>query len=290
MGLSRAAGPEPAATLGIGRERVRAGFRTVWVVVDWLHDLPTIWLALAVLALAYLCAAAIYLAVLALAKGPRAQAFKAVSPGMLPPMGLLFGLIAGFLAVQVWNAAGQAQEAVDREASALRSVQLLARAFPGKPETRIRVLLRRQIEEAVNREWPAMASGNATLGGAPAALADALELALTLTPRTEGQKTAQREMVASVQDALDARRQRIIVSESSVNWVKWVGLILVAALTLVSIAFVHSDNRLAAALAIWLFATAVASALILIASQDRPFKGQFRVSPEPLEQVEPARG
>jgi hypothetical protein len=259
-------------------------------VGDWLHDLPTIWLALVVLGLTYLCAAAIYLAVFALAKGPRAQAFKALSPGMLPPMGLLFALLAGFLAVQVWNDAGVAQQAVDSEASALRSVELLARAFPGRPEARMRVLLRRQIEEAVNEEWPAMASGNATLTVAPAALADALEFALRLTPRTEGQKTAQREMVASVQAAFDARRQRIIVSESSVNWVKWAGVIFVAALTLVAIAFVQSDNRLTAALALWLFATAAAAAVILIASQDRPFSGQFRVSPDVLEEVEPARG
>jgi hypothetical protein len=91
-------------------------------VVDWLHDLSTIWLALVVLGLAYLCAATICLTVLALATGPRAQAFKAVSPGLLPPMGLLFGPIVGFLAVQVWNDAGEAQQAVDREASALRSV------------------------------------------------------------------------------------------------------------------------------------------------------------------------
>ena len=74
---------------------------------------------------------------MALSVGTRGEAFKAFSPGMLPPMGLLFALIVGFLAAQVWTDAGRAQEAVNREASALRSVVLLVHAFPGEPETRM---------------------------------------------------------------------------------------------------------------------------------------------------------
>ena len=133
-----------------------------------------------------------------------------------------------------------------------------------------------------------MSTGDATLTVVPVALDRALRLALALEPRTEGQKTAQREIVASLQNALDARRQRIILSESSVNWVKWIGVILVGALTLVAIAFVQSGNRLAAAIALGLFASAMACSLVLIASQNRPFSGQFRIRPDLLQQVEPA--
>ena len=255
--------------------------------MGWLHDLSTGWLAVVVFAATYLVAAAIFLVVMALARDRRADAFKAVSPGLLPPMALLFGLLVGFLAAQVWSDSGRAQLAVDREASALRSVVLLMEAYPGEPEAQMRVLLRRYIEESVTEEWPAMARGDATLTVIPVALDRALRLGLKLTPRTEGQKTAQREIVASVQTAFDARRQRIILSESSVNWVKWTGVILVGVLTLFAIAFVQSGNRLAAALALWLFASAMACSLVLIASQDRPFSGEFRIRPDLLEQVAP---
>jgi hypothetical protein len=77
--------------------------------VGWLHDLSTGWLALVVFAASYLVAAAIFVVVMALAKGRRAEAFKAVSSGLLPPMGLLFGLLVGFLAAQVWSNADRAQ-------------------------------------------------------------------------------------------------------------------------------------------------------------------------------------
>jgi hypothetical protein len=205
-------------------------------------------------------------------------------------MALLFGLLVGFLAAQVWSDSGRAELAVDREASALRSVVLLMEAYPGEPEAQMRVLLRRHIEESVTEEWPAMARGDATLTVIPVALDRALRVGLNLTPRTEGQKTAQREIVASVQTAFDARRQRIILSESSVNWVKWTGVILVGIFTLIAIAFVQSGNRLAAALALWLFASAMACSLVLIASQDRPFSGHFRIRPDLLQQVAPGNG
>ena len=256
-------------------------------ITSWLQDLPLAGLALIVFALTFLAAAAIYIVVMALAVGKRGEAFKAFSPGMLPPMGLLFALIVGFLAAQVWSDAGRAQEAVNREASALRSMVLLAHAFPGEPETRMDALVRRHIREAVDEEWPAMAHQRATLTVIPAPLAQGLQLAIGLSPRTEGQKTAQREIVDSLQSAFDARRQRILVSESSVNWVKWTGVILVALLTLIAIAFVHSDNRLTAALAMGIFAAAVAASLMLIAAQQRPFSGQFAVRPDPLIQVMP---
>ena len=72
----------------------------------------------------------------------------------------------------------------------------------------MRALVRRHIEEAVNEEWPAMADRNATLRAVPASLAEALQLALALEPRSEGEKVEQREMVAALEAALDARRAR----------------------------------------------------------------------------------
>ncbi len=206
---------------------------------------------------------------------------------MLPPLGVIFGLMVGFLAVQVWGDTDRARLAVDREASALRSVVLLAERFPGDPEERLRALVRRHVQEAATKEWPAMAEQRETLRTIPASLVEAQRLVLALTPRGEGEKLAQREMVTALENALDARRQRIIVSESTVNWVKWSGVILLAVLTLLAIAFVHSDNRLTAAIAMAIFASAAAVSISIIAAQDRPFSGQLGVRPDVLLQVVP---
>ena len=132
-----------------------------------------------------------------------------------------------------------------------------------------------------------MARQEASLRAAPTALAEALQLVVSMTPQGAGQQTAQREIIAALGSALDARRQRIIVSQAEVNSVKWWCLYLQAICELLVIAAVHCDNRLASAMAMGLFATGVAASVLLIAAHDRPFTGQISVGPEPLLQIMP---
>src|SRR5262245_5951717 len=118
---------------------------------------------LVVLALVYLVTAVIYLVITHLATGDRTRVFKAVSPGMLPPLSVVFALLIAFLASQVWSEAERASTAVNREASALRATMLLVGEFPGEPDTQMRGLIRQHIETAVRDEWPAMARRGVTL-------------------------------------------------------------------------------------------------------------------------------
>lgn len=135
-----------------------------------------------------------------------------------------------------------------------------------------------------------MSRGHATLTIAPARLAEALRFVLSLDPRHPGQVAAQREMVASFQGALEARRQRIILSRSSINWVKWTVLLVQAGLTLITIGMVHSDNRLTNRIIMGIFATGVGIAVVLIAAHSRPFTGEISVPPAVLLQVMPEAG
>jgi hypothetical protein len=196
---------------------------------DWIHALPLGWMALVVFGGTALGAAAIYWIVIGLATEDRVRAFKGVSPGLLPPLGIIFGLLVAFIAAQVW--------------------------------------------------------GDATLTMIPAGLGEALELATEFPVAGEGQAAAQREIVANLDNALDARRQRILLSRSAVDWVKWFALLFQAALTLTAIAMIHSDNRATARFAMGLFATAIAVCIFLLTAHDRLFTGQFSVRPTPLLQV-----
>lgn len=255
-------------------------------MITWVDDLSVGWLVVVVLAAMSVVTVVIYRAVFALVGEGRSPKLQ-ISPGMLPPMALVFGLLVGFLVAQLWSNASSARDAVNHEASSLRTVVLLAGSFPGKPETDLDARVRQHIELAATREWPAMARQNATLTVVPRALSGALQLAIALKPTTIGQQVAQREIVTSLENALDARRQRIILSQSTVNWIRWTAVIALALLTLVGIALVHSDNRRNAAFAMSIFAAAAAVTILVIASEDRPFSGPFRVSPEALLQVLP---
>src|SRR5262245_25903966 len=173
-------------------------------MTDWLQDLPVKWMALWIFAITYSVAGGIFAAVMALSAGGRASRFKGFSPGMLPPLGIIFGLFVAFIAAEIWEDIDHAHAAINREASALRTVVLLAAAFPGEPEVRLRDLTARHIDEAVSHEWPQMAQHSATLRVVPTFLGEALRTALALSPRGEGQISAQREIVGALEVALDA--------------------------------------------------------------------------------------
>ena len=149
-----------------------------------------------------------------------------------------------------------------------------------------RHIINRHIDEPVNQEWPEMAQQRMTLAALPTALIEALHDTLALKPADDSQRAAQAEMVKELHTALDARRQRIVISESALGTVKWLGLLLQGLCTLVAIALVHSDNRLARALTLILFATGIALSVLLIAAYSRPFT---TVGPALLKQVIPSQ-
>lgn len=103
----------------------------------WVLNLPVVWMSVAIFGGIYLFTAAVYVLITALAVGERARAFKVISPGMLPLMGIIFALLVAFLASEVWSQSDRANAAVNREASSLRGVLLLAVGFPGEPERRL---------------------------------------------------------------------------------------------------------------------------------------------------------
>src|SRR5690348_13530852 len=123
------------------------------IMNDWIHNLPIVWMGSVVFGLTALVTAAIYIVVMALSVGDRARSFKAVSPGLLPPLGILFALFIAFTATQVWSDNDKANSVVDREASALRTVVILAATFPGEPETHLRSLVRSYVADAAAQEW-----------------------------------------------------------------------------------------------------------------------------------------
>jgi hypothetical protein len=254
----------------------------------WLHNLPTWEMGLVVFAATCLAGTMIHLLTARLAVGPHMRSMKTVSPGLLSPLGVLFGLFVAFIAAQVWNDADRANAAVDMEASALKDVIVVSTALPKEAELQLRVLVRDYIENATATEWPMMARGTATLKVTPAALNDALRLTLSMPANTPGLQTAQRQITTSLEQALDARRQRILISQSEVNIVKWACVIWQAVFLLLTIGLIHCDDRLASAIAIGVFSAAVATSMLLILSHDRPFAGEFAVKPDPLIQVVPA--
>ena len=225
-------------------------------MVAWLGHAPLPVLVLVVFAAVYLGAALVLAGLWLARRKGHSESLGPLSPGLLSPLGLIFGLLVGFLVAGVWADRDDAEAAVGREASALRDVDLLMGAFPAqRPE--VQRLLAEQT------------------------------VVLSLPVQTEGQRVAQDRLVTAVDQALESRRTRLVLSGSAIDPLRLTALYLVALTTLAAMGAIHADRLRRAGVSLALLATAMALALTLLCAQAAPFAGYFAIVPDLLLQVRP---
>jgi hypothetical protein len=139
-----------------------------------------------------------------------------------------------------------------------------------------------------SNEWPAMARGQASLQSIAVGLADALTAVLSFTPVQANQQVAREHAVVSIERALDARRNRIRLSQAGIAPIQWLVIIVLAVLILITLAMVLLENRLAMAITTFIYSTAIAVCLVLLMVYDRPFGvGGFVIQPTVLRDIMP---
>lgn len=257
------------------------------MMIDWLYQLSVPEMAACILAASYLL---VWLLITVIQFGAQrgwAAAFKAISPVTLTPLAVIFGLLVGFLTNQVWNDAAGASAAVTREAGALRTLVILAERLDRAERESILAMVRAHVRSAVQEEWPAMADHRADWRTMALDDSTALEVILTLPSQSPAVQQVQSALVSALRDAQQARRERIVISQSYINPVKWAVLVVLAVLLLSTIAMIHCDNRLASLLSMLVFATGVSACLTLIASHNHPFTGEISMGPQLLQQALP---
>ena len=128
----------------------------------------------------------------------------------------------------------------------------------------------------------------ATLQSLAVGLAEAMAALLSFTPVHPSQQLAQKRALVAIEQALEARRGRIRLSQSEIAPIQWAVIIVLAVLIMVTIAMIHIDNQLARAIALFIFSTAIAICLVLLVVYDRPFgAGGSTVSPTLLRHIVP---
>ena len=111
----------------------------------------------------------------------------------------------------------------------------MANALLEHDKFRLRELIERHIDVSETEEWPAMATGQATIA-TPTALREALREALAFPTVDDTQKTAKTEIIDALQKALDSRRQRIVISQTTVSLVRWFGLLITGLCVMIGVA------------------------------------------------------
>jgi hypothetical protein len=250
------------------------------MIADWL-DLPSIGM-FAALVLLY-AATGVVIAWIALARITGMSRFDGVVAPFFGAVSVLFALLTGFLASDIADRNRQAVRAVQTEAGELRNIHTLSIASVSDMHS-IRTALAEYVKALVNDEWPAMANERP----APSAAAAYDELLRDVSDPKITQEAGAAVQVALLNAAVragTARSDRLALAADRTTDIKWVLVLFLGVMTQVSIALVHLTKRNAQIAALAVFSMAAVIALGLIALQERPFAGDIRVPPGPLQEV-----
>jgi hypothetical protein len=209
-----------------------------------------------------------------------ARSFQGVAPPFINIIGVLFSLTMAFLANDTWSAHDRAMKAVYKEADSLHSIAALATALPPSLQTRLRDATV-GYASASRDEWPLLAQRLESREVVERA--DAL-LVLLASHEVEAAvgTNVQALMLRKASELRDERDQRVALSQTHVNPLKWLGMAFLGLLTLLSIAVVHVERPRAAFASIVLFALAAAPTAAIVLIQGNPFQHPTAVTPAPI--------
>ena len=259
-------------------------------MVLWIESQETRVIALIVFALGFIASAIIFLVVVLLHKRDTGGNMKATSPVMLTPLSVLVGLLIAFLASHVWANLDHANANLGQEATALRQSVLMADNLPKDVSASVRRSINVYLDFVETTDWQAMVEGRANLRREPPGLPDAITTLVAFVPVTPGQTLAQQRAVEAIEQALAARRLRILLSEAAIEPIQWIVIVVLTLFILLTVAMVHIDRRITAAINLLIYSGAVATCLTLLMANDRPFSaGGKTLQPTALLEIRPAQ-
>jgi hypothetical protein len=255
-------------------------------VILWVESQPAEIIAALTFGSSYLAVAVILLVSAAIAPRPVAADLKATTPVMLTPLSVIAALLIAFLANRVWTNLDRANGYVAQEASAIHEMLSLADGLPGDMRRSMRTSIRVYLRFVDSDDWPAMAAGHANLQQSPPGLSEAVATAMAINAATRTQEIAQERVMAALQRVLEGRQNRILLSQGVISPIQWFVIILLDVFLLVTIAMVHLDRRITAAVNAFILSTAMAACLVLLMVHDRPFAaGGFTLQPGVLREI-----
>lgn len=252
----------------------------------WIESQPAFIIALITFGACYVCVAIIFVIARVLVPKNIANELKATTPVMLTPLAVLTGLVIAFVASRIWTNFDSAHAIVRNEARSLQETLTLTEKLPQNIQTEVRQAIAQYLQFTHEQEWPAMLAGRAQMRNSVPGLTDAMSAILSFVPENPSQQIAQQHALTAIEQALDARRHRILLSGTSVLPMQWIVILVLGTLMLATVAMVHIDRPVAMAVNLFILSTALAVCLVLLLVNDRPFSaGGFEIRPDSLGQI-----
>jgi len=197
---------------------------------------------------------------------------------------VFYGLIAGLLAVGVWEQYASIDDKVSQEASSLAAMYRDARSYPQPYRSKLQTEMRIYTNYLINVAWPLQRKGIIPSEGV--ALLNAVEDTLyAFEPKTRSQEIVATSTIAEFNRYVELRRFRLHAVQAGLPAAMWVVLVIDAAITVIFTYFLGLERWRAHIAMTTLTAVIISLLLYMIAMVDHPFQGGIRVDSGAFELI-----
>jgi uncharacterized protein DUF4239 len=200
-------------------------------------------------------------------------------------VGVIYAVLLAFVVIVSWEQFSRAGDTVGQEASALRTLERTAAAFPPDSHARIRADVIGYARTVVAEEWPAMARsepGSPAVGATLDRLSVDIEALPADTPSRAEFVGAEAERF---NDLVTARSSRLDFVTGGLPGVLWAALIVGAFVTIGFSMIFALTSPVLQLLMTGSIAVLIGILLFVAVSIDHPFVGDVAVTPGSLERV-----
>ena len=197
---------------------------------------------------------------------------------------LLYGLIAGLVAVAAWEQRSTVDDKVSQEASSLAALYRDVSTYPQPWRARLTHELRDYTAYVIDVAWPQQRQGIIPAQGVQ--YLDAFESTLyAYEPKTEGQKVVDAAALNQFNSYVELRRSRLHEVTKGLPPALWMVIVTGGIITILLTYFLALD-RFKVHVMMTIFAAILVSLLIfMIAVVDHPLRGEVGVGPDAFQLV-----
>jgi hypothetical protein len=209
---------------------------------------------------------------------------SAAQTAIFAVVGTVYGLIAAFAIVAVWQDYTDANTVVAQEANALGALEHMSRGFDVVTKRQVQEAARTYAYQIIDDEWPAMARGRDS-ERVQGALTELWQVYTDMAKHKKADQSLYERSIFQLTEMDTNRRARLAASQERIPTILWLMLYSGALSTLVLAYLFESPNDWFQRLVVALLAATTMFSVFLCAALEGPFDGDISVSSKPFQYV-----
>jgi len=251
---------------------------------DMVYQYPIWWVGLALASLAVLGAVSLELAARRLLPLELRRQHNDVAAAIFSIIGVTYAVLLAFVAMLAWEGFNKAKAATYGEAATVLDVYNVSLGLTEPERSAMRDDILGYTQFVVTVEWPAQANGHA-INRDSQYLDDLNRIALDIRPTDAAYGALRPLLLQAVMRLQDARQERLLTAQTTIPAIVWFVMLLGGGLTIAFGSFLGAPSvRMHLAMSATL-ALSGALVVILVVALSNPFRGDFRVTTAPFDQV-----